>query len=106
MAAAVCSRVAFALRFQHRLRHFLHEQRNAIGALDNVLPDARGQRLVAGDAVDHGGDFALAKPVDGECGDVRSSNPRRLELRSVRNDQQARQEFLFGPRCDQALRGS
>ena len=47
-----------------------------------------GQRLVAGDAVDHGGDFALAEPVEGECSDVRPSDPRRLELRSVRDDQQ------------------
>jgi hypothetical protein len=38
-----------ALCFQHRLRHFLHEQWDAIGALDNVQPDARGQRLVARD---------------------------------------------------------
>ena len=81
-AAAVRSRVAFALRFQHRLGHFLDEQRNAVSALDNVLPNARGQRLVAGDAVDHGSDFALAEPVERECGDVRSSNPRRLKLRS------------------------
>ena len=52
IAAAVRSRVAFALRLQHRLRHFLNEQRNAVCALDNVLSDARWQRLVAGDAVD------------------------------------------------------
>ena len=35
------------------------------GALDNVQPGARGQRLVARDAVDHGGDFPVSKPVDG-----------------------------------------
>ena len=63
-------------------------KRNAVSALDNVLPDARGQRLVAGDAVDHGGDFALPKPIEGECGDIRSSNPRRLKLWPVRYDQQ------------------
>ena len=43
-------RFALALRLQHRLRHLLHEQRNAVGALDDVLPDVRRQRLVAGDA--------------------------------------------------------
>ena len=80
-------RVALALRFQHRLRHFLHEQWDAIGALDNVQPDARGQRLVARDKVDHGGDFPVSKPVECEGGDVRPSNPRRLKLRSVGNDQ-------------------
>ena len=31
---------AFTFRFQHRLRHFLNEQRNAIGTFDNVLSDA------------------------------------------------------------------
>ena len=88
MAAAVRSRCAFAFRFQHRLGHFLDEQRNAIGALDDVLPDARRQRLVADDAVDHGVDFALAQPIESEGGHVWSSDPRRLELRSERDDQQ------------------
>ena len=37
-AAAVRSRVALALRLQHRLGHFLDEQWNAVGALDDVLP--------------------------------------------------------------------
>ena len=32
-------RPALALGLQHRLRHFLHEQRNAVGALDDVLPN-------------------------------------------------------------------
>ena len=54
---------ALALRLQHRLGHLLHEQRNAVGALDDVLPDARRQQLVADDAVDHGVDVALA-PAD------------------------------------------
>ena len=59
IAAIVRSRRALALRLQHRLGHFLHEQRNAVGALDNVLPDVRRQRLIANDAVDHGSDVAL-----------------------------------------------
>ena len=29
-----------------------------------------------------------AEPVEGECGDMRPSNPRRLELRPERDDQQ------------------
>ena len=32
-------RLAFAFGLQHRLGHFLHEQRNAISALNDVLPD-------------------------------------------------------------------
>ena len=79
-------RFAFALCLQHRLRHFLYEQRDAVSALDNVLPDSLGQRLVASDAVDHGVDFALPEPIECEGGDVRPSNPRRVKLRSVSND--------------------
>ena len=81
-------RVAFALRFQHGLRHFLNEQRDAVSALDNVLPNALRQRLVARDAVDHGNDFALPKPVEREGSDEGPTNPRRFELGSVRDNQQ------------------
>ena len=47
-----------------------------------------GSGLVARDAVDHGSDFALAEAIKGESGDIGPTNPRRLELRSVRDDQQ------------------
>ena len=47
-----------------------------------------GQRLVAGHSVDHGGDFALTQPSDGERRDIRPPNPRRLKFQPVRNDQQ------------------
>ena len=47
-----------------------------------------GRRLVASDAVDHRVDFALAQSVDGECGHMWPSNPRRLKFRSVSDDQQ------------------
>ena len=63
-AASGPPRFALALRLQHRLRHLLHEQRNAVGALDDVLPDVRRQMLVADDAVDHGVDVALRQPID------------------------------------------
>ena len=42
-------RRALALRLQHRLRHLLDEQRNAVRALDDVLSDVGGQRPIAGD---------------------------------------------------------
>ena len=87
-AAAVRSRVAFALRLQHRLGHLLHEQRNAVGALDDVLPDVRRELLVADDAVDHGVDIALRQPIEGEGRHVRPSDPGRLEFRPERHDQQ------------------
>jgi hypothetical protein len=54
----------FALRLQHRLRHLLHEQRNAVGALDDVLPEARRDELVADDEIDYGGDFPLCQPIN------------------------------------------
>ena len=82
------ARVAFAFRRQYGLRHLLHEQRNAVGALDDVLPDARREGLVADDAIDHGADFPLSQPIDGEGGDVRSSDPSRIEFRPERHDQQ------------------
>ena len=47
-----------------------------------------GQQLVAGDAVDHGVDFALRQPIDRERGHVRPSDPGRFELRPERHDQQ------------------
>jgi hypothetical protein len=52
-------RLAFALRFQHRLGHFLSEQGYAVCALDNILPDVRRQRIIAGDPVNQRGYFAL-----------------------------------------------
>jgi hypothetical protein len=52
-------------------------------AFDDVLSDAAGQQLVAGVAFDDGSDFVVAKPFDVEPGNVRSSDPERLELRSV-----------------------
>jgi hypothetical protein len=76
----------FATGLQHCFGHFLDEQRNAIGAFDDVLSDVRWQRPIAGDAVDQGIDFALPEPVECEGGDVRASDPRRLKLRPVRNN--------------------
>ena len=79
---------ALALRLQHRLRHFLDEQRNAVGTLDDVLADVGWQRLVADDALDHGENFALSKPIDGEECHVRSSDPGRIKIRPECHDQQ------------------
>jgi hypothetical protein len=46
------------------------------------------QRLVADDAVDHGVDFALRQPIEGQRGHMRPPDPRRLEFRPERHDQQ------------------
>ena len=81
-------RFALILSLQHCLGHFLHEQRDAVGALDDVMPQARRQEFVAGDPVDHGVDFALGQPIEGVGGHVRPPNPRRFELWPERRDQQ------------------
>src|ERR1700732_1454031 len=66
---------------------FFNEKRNAIRALDNVLSDALRQRLIVGDAVYHGRDFALPEPVEDDCSYMRPTNPRSLKFWPVGNDQ-------------------
>ena len=82
------SEALLALCLQHRLRHFLHEQRNAVGALDDVLPDICWKPLVAHNAVDHGGYFALCQSIEGEGGHIRPSNPWWVELWPKRHNQE------------------
>ena len=52
------------------LGHFLHEQRDAVGPLNDVLSDTPWQRFVARYAVNHCSDFALAEAIKGESGDI------------------------------------
>ena len=47
-----------------------------------------GKRPVTNDPVDHRVDFAPRQPIECEGGDVRLSDPRRLELRPKGYDQQ------------------
>ena len=44
MAAAASLAVALALRLQHSPCHFLNEERDAVSALDNVLPNVLGEQ--------------------------------------------------------------
>ena len=88
MAAAVWLCLVFALCFQHSFCHFLNEQRNAIGPLDNVLLDVCREQFVADDAVDHRFDFTPRQPIDRERGHMRLSDPGRLEFWPERYDQQ------------------
>jgi hypothetical protein len=53
----------FAFSFQHCPCHFLNEQRDAVGAFDDVLSDTLWQRFVARYAVNHCSDFALAEAI-------------------------------------------
>jgi len=89
----------------NRLGHLLNEQRNAVGTLDNVLPDVRRKKLVAGDAVDHGVDFALRQPIEGERGHLRPSDPGRFELRSETSRSAARGGSRSGPPSVRTLPG-
>ena len=83
-------RFFLAPRFHHCLGHFLHEQRDAVRALNYVVPYVRRDELVADNAVDHGLNVALREPIDGESRHVRPSDPGRLELWTERHNQQHR----------------
>jgi hypothetical protein len=89
-------RFALALGFQHRLGHFLYEQRDAVGALNDVLSDTLWQRFIARYAVNYCCDFGLAEAIKGESGDIGPTNPRRLELRSIGDIEQH-------PECSQSI---
>ena len=43
--------------FQYRFGYFLYEQRDAVGALDDIQPDARRQRPAPGYPVDQASRF-------------------------------------------------
>src|ERR1700676_1245719 len=77
-----------ATRLKYRLGHLLDEKGNTIGALYDVLPNTCEQRLVAGNTVDHGSDFALPKPIKSEGWDGGPPNPRGFKFGAIRDDQQ------------------
>ena len=81
-------RITLTLRVQHRLGHLLSEQRNTVGALDDVLADARRQRSVADDPLDQEIDVARRQPVEGQLSHVRPSNQARAEFRPESNQYQ------------------
>ena len=61
---------------------------DAVGALDKVLSDVRRQQLIAYDAVDHGADLAMSRPIEGRRCYVRLSDPGCVELWPRRHDQE------------------
>ena len=71
---------------QNGLCHLFDEQRDAVGALDDVFFDVSGQRLVADDAVDHAVDLAMTQTIEDKSCHMRLSDPGRLELRPKRHD--------------------
>ena len=105
-AAAACVAALSLSCFQHRLCHFLHEQRNAVGALDDVLPEFAGRSLLPTTRSIMRPDFALRQPIDGQGGHIWPSDPRRLETPAETSQSAARGAVVFCPRCDQIVLGS
>src|SRR5439155_18635191 len=61
-----------------------------------------GQRLAAGDLLDQG---CAVATIERQHRDLRLANPRRLELRAVRHDQQNRQaRHAFNGKVEQLAR--
>ena len=87
--------IALTLRVQHRLGHLLGEQWNAVGALNDVLADARRQRSVADDPLDQEIDVARRQPMEGQLSHVRPSDPGRAEFRPESDKQQ--EPVALGP---------
>jgi len=52
------------------------------------VSNARWERFVADDTVDHRVDFTLRQPVYGQGSHMRPSDPRWFELRPERHDQE------------------
>ena len=88
--AGSARRFAFAFRLQHRLRHFLDEQRNAVGARGDLGHHIRTQLFVPGEACDHDGHLALPKPIERQARDMRLPDPGRSELGPEGDDEQHR----------------
>ena len=81
-------RRAAALGLQHRLRHLFHEQRDAVGAFDDVLSDVGGKHPVAGDLFNQGDHLARGEPIDRERRHMWTSDPGRGEFRPERHEQE------------------
>src|ERR1700731_1437350 len=81
-------RCGLTFRFEYSLCHLLYEQRDAVGPLDDVLPNACRQWRVADNAINQSANLALSQPIDREGSHVGPSEPRRLKLRTIRDDQQ------------------
>src|SRR6185436_3492086 len=81
-------RVTLTLRVQHRLGYLLGEQRNAVGALDDVLPDARRQRSAADDSLDQEIDVARRQSMQGQLSHVGPSDHGWAEFRPESNEYQ------------------
>ena len=72
---------ALGAGFEHRLGHFLDEQRHAVGALDDLGDHIRRQQGgIAGEPLDHRRTVAPPEPVQRHHRHMRLPGPGRLEL--------------------------
>ena len=92
-------RHALAFRLQHRLCHFLDEQRNAVSALHDFRHHVSRKFLVPDKAFDDGGRVTFPKPVERQGRHMRLANPRRIELGAKSYDEQRRKGLnsIHGP---------
>ena len=82
------SRDFLAICLQYGLGHLLDEQGNAVGPIDQIFPELRWEKLVAGNSVNDGVDVATTKPIDGDGGHVWKADPWRHKFWSERNNEQ------------------
>jgi hypothetical protein len=86
-------RCVLVLRLQHGLRHLLHEQGNAVGALHDLRQHIRRQILAPDQASDDACRFSLPEAVQRHAGHMRLSRPRRGELGAERHNEQRRKSL-------------
>jgi len=83
--------VAQQSAFEYRLRHFLDEKRNAVGTVQDLFEEDRRQCPAARDACYERGVVASSEPGQRQRRDMGLAEARRLELRSICEDEQRRQ---------------
>ena len=79
-AAAVLRAASSLSASDHRLGHFLDEQRDTVGALDDLSHHIRRHLLAADQTCNDGGYFVLASRLSVQARDMRLSGPGRAEL--------------------------
>jgi len=76
---------------QHALGQFLDKQRDAVGAIGDLVDNLIGQCLAAGDLLDQCGPVMSVQTIERQHRYLRPAGPGPLELEAKRHDQQHRQ---------------
>ena len=77
-------------QLEHGLGQLLHEERHAVGLLQDLVEHLLGQRLVAADLLHKRRALAPAEPAQRQLGDVALADPGRRELGAEGQQQQSR----------------